>query len=188
MEENIFYMSIGYPLGLCEIYENKEWKRVFNVELNGEFVGLSLNDYNVWKYCFFDIKSAKSIRDAFDFPVINSIEELINNKLLIKLDIKDIENTFDKLKILTPIKNGFGVGLNKDDKFEVLNQGKPFLLNSDQFRLWAECDNRKTNREIFDKLSDKKNDDKRNKIYFINIIFTLKTLDLIRLNRREKVK
>lgn len=188
MEENIFYMSIGYPLGLCEIYENKEWKRVFNVELNSEFIGLSLNDYNIWKYCFFDIKNIKSIKEAFDFPVMNSINELINNKLLIRLNINDIEDTFNKLKILTPLKNGFGVGLNKDDKFEILNQGKPFILNSDQFRFWAECDNRRMNKELFDKLCDKNNDDKKNKIYFVNIIITLKTLDLIRLNKREKVK
>lgn len=178
----LYYMSIGYPLGLCEL---ESLERVFNVELEGNFVGLTSNDYNVWKYCFFDVKEESDIKNNFDFDVSKSLGNLMDNKLLIQLDFSDIDSTFNKLRILTPVKNGFGIGLNKDDKYEILNQGNPFIVNSDQFRVWAECDNRKMNKDIFGKLF--KGDDKNTKIYFINIILALKTLDLIRINRREKV-
>lgn len=185
MESNTYYMSIGYPLGLCEI---EELERVFNIELNGEFIGLPLNSYNIWKYCFFDMKKLESIKETFDFKVEEVIENLISNKVLIKLDFNDIDSVFNRLKILTPVKNGFGVGLNENDKYEILNQGKPFCINSDQFRLWGECDNRKMNKVIFEKLLPDKNNNKEAKIYFINMIITLKMLDLIRLNKREKVQ
>ncbi len=177
-----YYMSIGYPLGLCEL---EELQRVFNVELEGNFIGLTSNDYNVWKYCFFDVKEESDIKKHFDFDVYKSFNNLLDAKLLIRLDFDDIDSVFDRLKILTPVKNGFGIGLNKDDKYEILNQGTPFIINSDQFRYWAECDNRKKNKEIFEKLFEVEN--KNNKIYFINMILTLKTLDLIRINRRERI-
>ena len=178
-----YYMSIGYPLGLCEI---EEFQRVFNVELEGEFIGLTLNDYNVWKYCFFDVKEEQDIVKAFNFDIYKSINNLLDAKLIVPLDFSDVDSVFDKLKILSPVKNGFGIGLNKDDKYEILNQGNPFIVNSDQFRVWAECDNRKLNKQIFAKLFE--TEDRNTKMYFINIILALKTLDLIRINKRERIK
>ena len=183
MGENFYYMSIGYPIGLCQL---DNWERVFNVELNGNFIGLSLDAYNLWKFCFFDTKSLETIKESFDFNVDKVIEDLESNKLLLRLDFNDVDSTFNKIKILTTSKNGFGVGLNTDDKFEILNQGKPFHLNADQFRFWSECDNRRMNKLIFEKLY-KNIDDKKVKIYIINIVLTLKTLDLIRLNKRERI-
>lgn len=183
MQKKYFYMSIGYPIGLCEI---ETVERVFNVELNGNFIGLPLAEYNIWKYCFFDVKNMESIEKQFGPKLDNYINDLMDNKLLVRLDLNDTEDTYNKLRLLTPLRNGFGVGINKDDKYEVLNQKTPFILNPDQFRYWAEASNRIMNKDIFDKLFNHF-DEKTKKIYCINIVLALKTLDLIRLNKRERV-
>lgn len=182
---DIFYMSIGYPIGICEI---KDSERVFNVELNGDFIGLSLNSYNLWKYCFFDIKSKDSILKEFGNDYYKTINELIDFKLLIELDFSDVDFVYSRIKMLTPVKNGFGVGLNEEgSKATILNQGSPFSLSVEQFIFWAECDNRKTILQIVEKtMADKNISEQQQKVNAINYILHLKTIDLIRMNRRER--
>jgi len=186
--EEIYYMSIGYPIGLCE---NDEAERFYNVENKGEFFGLYNNGYLIWKFCFFDIKTKEEIIEhlykEFKIPEFSTnleIERLKSLGLLIVIDSLNINNLFDSIKNLFVVKNGFGIGLNKEGTFSrVMNQGQNFDISIDDFNIWGICNNRKTIKELLAWLiKTKAMDEKTAKNTLINTLFRLKTIDLIRLS------
>ena len=189
--ENTFYMSIGYPVGLGEKEENQFF---YNVELSGNLIGLSYTCYNIWKYCFFDIKSYPNILDYFNESKISKkqiddeLETLVHNKVLVKLNVSNFDEFYKKLKILTPMKNGFGIGVNiKENNAKIINQKQDFTITTNQYNLWSMCDNRTMIVDIVSKYSMIYNIDEKLVIKTIlNDLLYLKTVDLLRFNKREK--
>lgn len=184
MENSVYYMSIGYPIGLCQ---NEEGDKFFNIEDNGQFYGLYNDGYMIWKHCFFDMKTKKDIIDNLkisEFNVGIEISRLKNYGILIEINSTNVNNLYELLKNLSPIKNGFGHGLSKDELSAiVLNQGQLFSLSLDDFCLWSLCNNRNKISYLVDWYSDKfKCSKDKAKYEIINSIFVLKTMDLIRIS------
>lgn len=187
--EKIYYMSIGYPIGLCE---NDDGDRFFNVENNGEFVGLYNDSYLIWKYCFLDIKEKKDIINHLykeakisEFNTSLEISRLKNEGVLIEIKSTKIDDIFPIIKNLYVSKNGFGVGLNKEStSARIINQGQFFDLTLRDFNLWGICNNRITISSILEWYKERYNmNDVSAKNEVINAIFRLKTIDLIRISK-----
>lgn len=186
-----YYMSIGYPIGLCKSIENEE--NYYNIEINGDFKRLSFLSYNIYNICFFDIKTKETISEILEkklkinnFSLDLELNKLINEKVLIKLETNKIENIYEKIKNFTLLRNGFGIGINDKNNAIILNQKQNFEISLIEYNIWAESDNRKTIDEIKEKLKLQENlNELTCKHYLINIIFKLKMLDLLRLNLKE---
>ena len=188
-----YYMSIGHHIGLCTNDKNEKF---FNVEVNGDFVGLFNEDYLIWKYCFFDVKERDDIILYFvsqhimsDFNVGIELDRLISNKCLVCLeDLSSINDTFDILKDYRPQRNGFGTGLINDNAnelamYRILNQSQSFDVITEDFTIWSLSNGKNTVEDICDKMQkDYLLANKEAKSVIINGILRLKTLDLLRIN------
>lgn len=184
MESQKYYMSIGYPIGLCQ---NDDGDKFFNIEDKGEFFGVYNDSYMIWKHCFFDMKTKEDIIKSLkmsEFNVGIEISRLKSYGILIEIESTKINDLYELLKDLYPIKNGFGHGLTKDGlSASVLNQGQNFMLSLDDFCLWSLCNNRNNISYFIDWYANKfKCTKDKAKYEVINTIFVLKTMDLIRIS------
>lgn len=187
-DKNIYYMSIGYPIGLCM---NTDGDKFFNVEVGGNLVGLYNDSYLLWKYCFFDVKTKEDIVEFFyknykisDFNAKMEIHRLISENVLLEIDTSSMDKVFDTIKNLYPIRNGFGTGLTKDIiTFRIINQGQNFDISPEDFNIWKESNNRNTIKDIYEKVrKELMLTEKEAKSVVVNGILRLKTIDLIRVS------
>lgn len=183
-----YYLSIGFPVGLCKKDDKENY---YSVELNNQFQYLSFIEYHLWNKCFFDLKDSVFLEENMKNIKVNKIEmefylnKLIEKSLIMLIDSTKLDYIFNKIKDVTCLHNGFGLGI--DPKHEniaiILNQKQNFELTLHEFNVWAESNNRQTVQEIMDKfIKSEFLPEKTAKHYMVNILLKLKTLDLIRFN------
>ena len=187
MEKEIFYMSIGYPIGLTK---NTKGERLFTVDVGNEFIGLYNDCYLIWKYCFFDVKRKEDIINNFvsqkimaDLNVALNLEKLVDEGLLLKFDFSSMDTTIKALEEFCPVRNGFGVGMLSDElTFRIVNQGQNFDVSPEDYHVWKHCNNKKSILEII-KLVQSENSllEKEAKTVVMNSVLRLKTIDLLRI-------
>ena len=179
-----YFMSVGYPIGLNM---DEKIQTYYSIELRGDFVSLSLNSYNVWKYCFFDIKEYNSFASLgmTNKEINDAIDDLKNNKVLVEMTSATYE-IYLAINQLVPFKNGFGLGLEiKDANALVVTQGQKMKLTTEEWYIWSLFNGNRTVKQIIDIYKEERNViEQQAEILVVNAILTLKTMDLLRMNRK----
>lgn len=164
-KKNIKHLvALGYPIGILPTDEATHYK----IENSGDIYGIPTLDYVVWQLAFAMENTQEAKRKFIEITkesedTFFSIgEKLMRNKLIIELDLTNLENEMNKLYELSFVRQGVGRGLifdeNNEEKYHVINIDGDVELNQMEYLLWVRGDGKtpiyKMVKEIMDNNKD----------------------------------
>lgn len=154
-------ISVGYPIGFC-VLNGREY---FNLELNGKTKPINLLSTYLWlgaiscvdKVTLMDNAKTSLLDKGFIInkhytvdDMENMYQELVFNRCLVEIDFSDADKSFETLKEMLPLRQGFGLGVDSDSKIEVLNNGSKVVINPSEYYIWQLSNKELTVKEIYE--------------------------------------
>jgi len=185
MNNNMYLLSIGYPIGGMIINGNYGYQ----VECEGRLFSFELKSYVIWKMALGGVFTQMSkeifneeFNDSNEFN--NILKKIIDSKLILAINLEDEEEAFNKIQHLKLFRQGLGIGLKSDNSKYYVKTDKEVELSQVEFTTWMQSNGLKTIKELEDDYASCfGSTNKKTFTEFIQIIFYLYKLGLIYLIR-----
>lgn len=140
--DNKLLIAIGYPLGAINIHNEV----IYQIQVNNKIFKMNVINYYTWRIfsSILDIDKAYELinntisvnKEEFK----ESIDNLINQGLIISFDINDTSSIYEKLKKHVILRQGCGIGLRNGKSNYMIRIEKEIEVELNDYLIWINAD------------------------------------------------